>query len=120
MADAAMAAGMEALDKAGRVIGKTVLTVAGLLTPGPEELLLAKGAPLIGRAASRAAGELGFTRRIAPQRAHFDSHGQPVFTDGRRYITPDVDQHSGGVWKMYDRKGQRIGTYDADLNYIGK
>ncbi len=34
--------------------------------------------------------------------------------------TPDVDSHIGGVWKMFDRKGNRIGTFDALLNQIGK
>jgi RHS repeat-associated protein len=67
----------------------------------------------------REAERLGFNRRIAPQRAPFDSHGQNVFTDGRRFITRDVDSHSGGVWKMFDRAGRRIGTYDANLTRIG-
>ncbi|HET9789354.1 MAG TPA: toxin C-terminal domain-containing protein, partial [Pyrinomonadaceae bacterium] len=34
--------------------------------------------------------------------------------DGRRFITRDVDSHSGGVWKMFDRNGRRLGTYDAN------
>ncbi|MEQ9325071.1 MAG: RHS repeat-associated core domain-containing protein, partial [Polyangiaceae bacterium] len=62
---------------------------------------------------------LGFGRRIPPQRAPFDSHGQAVFFDGRRYISRDVDSHVGGVWKMFDRRGRRLGTYDANLNRIG-
>jgi hypothetical protein len=62
------------------------------------------------------ANELGYSRRISPQRAPFNSHGQPVFTDGRRYITPDVDQHKvTNGWKMFDRRGRRIGTYSPDL-----
>jgi len=69
----------------------------------------------IGREAER----LGFNRRIPPQRAPFDPHGQEVFFDGRRYITRDVDSHIGGVWKMFDRAGRRVGTYDANLNRIG-
>ena len=53
------------------------------------------------------------------------SHGQPVFTDGRRYITPDVDSHNGGAWKMANSsralgsRNTRSGTYDANLNRIG-
>ena len=70
-------------------------------------------------ATSETASELGFSRRIAPQRAPFNSHGQAVFSDGRRYITRDVDSHSGGVWKMFDRRGRRLGTYDANLKRIG-
>jgi len=69
----------------------------------------------IGREAER----LGFNGRIAPQRAPFNSHGQEVFSDGRRYITRDVDSHIGGVWKMFDKAGRRLGTYDANLNRIG-
>ena len=67
----------------------------------------------------REAERLGFNRRIAPPKAPFDSHGQEVFFDGRRYITRDVDSHIGGVWKMFDRAGRRLGTYDANLNRIG-
>jgi len=65
------------------------------------------------------ARQLGFTKRIAPQRAPFKPHGQEVFTDGKNYITPDVDSHRGGVWKMFDRQGKRLGTYDANLKRIG-
>jgi RHS repeat-associated protein len=50
----------------------------------------------------------------------FNPHGQKVFTNGKNYITPDVDQHKGGVWKMFDQRGNRTGTYDADLNRVGK
>jgi RHS repeat-associated protein len=67
----------------------------------------------------REAERLGFKRRIPPQKAPFDSHGQEVFSNGRRFITRDIDSHSGGVWKMYDRQGRRLGTYDAKLKRIG-
>ena len=52
--------------------------------------------------------------------APFDSHGQKVFKIGNRYFTPDVDGHIGGVWKEFDRQGNRIGTLDVNLNKIGK
>lgn len=45
----------------------------------------------------------------------FDSHGQLVYKKGNRYISPDVDSHNGGVWKIFDRKGRRLGTADKDL-----
>lgn len=62
---------------------------------------------------------LGYSRRIAPQRAPFNSHGQDIFFNGKNYITPDVDGHNvSGGWKVFSRRGDRIGTYDADLNYI--
>ncbi len=53
------------------------------------------------------------------------SHGQPIFKKGNRYITPDIDAHNGGRWKMADsikglaRKSTRLGTYDEELNRIG-
>ncbi|UUA06633.1 DUF6531 domain-containing protein [Streptomyces sp. CRCS-T-1] len=67
------------------------------------------------------AAELGYRRRISPQKAPFHSHGQEVFFNGKNYITPDVDGHNvSDGWKMFNKKGQRVGTYDADLNYIKK
>ncbi len=66
--------------------------------------------------AASVANKLGYAQRIPPQRAPFNSHGQPVFTNGRRYITPDIDQHNvTNGWKMFDRRGTRIGTYSPDL-----
>lgn len=53
------------------------------------------------------------------------SHGQPIYTDGKRYISPDKDGHNGGKWKMADSpqklsdKTTRNGTYDENLNQIG-
>ena len=64
------------------------------------------------------ATKLGYQKIKDPP---FNSHGQPVFKNGNRYITPDVDQHNGGFWKMFDRLGNRLGTYDQTLeNRIGK
>jgi hypothetical protein len=45
--------------------------------------------------------------------------GQNVYKYGKNYITPDVDSHTGGTWKMFNRKGQRLGTFDAFMNRIG-
>jgi hypothetical protein len=65
------------------------------------------------------AASLGYTRRIPPQRAPFDSHGQAVYFDGKNYITRDVDEHNvSNGWKMFNRRGQRIGTYDENLNRV--
>jgi Novel toxin 21 len=65
------------------------------------------------------AAALGYTSRIPPQRAPFDSHGQAVFSDGDNYITRDVDAHNvSDGWKMFNRRGQRIGTYDENLNRV--
>ncbi|EIE7939027.1 hypothetical protein LDT72_005236 [Salmonella enterica] len=74
---------------------------------------------LKGKEAQEAAKNLGFDRRIPAPKAPFNSHGQPVFFDGKTYITPDVDSHNvTNGWKMFDRKGKRLGTYDSDLNRI--
>jgi hypothetical protein len=65
------------------------------------------------------AASLGYTRRIPPQKAPFDSHGQAVYFDGKNYLTRDVDQHNvSDGWKMFNRRGQRIGTYDENLNRV--
>jgi RHS repeat-associated protein len=65
------------------------------------------------------AAELGYKTRIPAQKAPFHSHGQEVFSNGKNYITPDVDGHNvSDGWKMFNRRGQRIGTYDQDLNYL--
>ncbi|MFF9582034.1 putative T7SS-secreted protein [Streptomyces achromogenes] len=67
------------------------------------------------------AAEHGYTKRIPPHKAPFHSHGQEVFFNGKNYITPDVDGHNvSDGWKMFNKKGQRIGTYDSELNYIKK
>lgn len=44
--------------------------------------------------APQTAKQLGYDRRIPTQKAPFDSHGQPVFFDGKNYITPDIDGHN--------------------------
>jgi len=46
--------------------------------------------------------------------------GQSVFTNGKRYITPDVDGHKSKGWKVFDLRGRRVGTFDENLNRIGK
>lgn len=53
------------------------------------------------------------------------SHGNPVYTNGKNYITPDVDGHNGGIWKMgktvkaLQNRETRMGTYNANLKRIG-
>jgi len=78
------------------------------------------GIPLRGKDADNAAAKLGF------QKTNYRSNGQPVYKRGNRYITPDVDCHNVGAWKMADSvknsasKSTRMGTYDINLNWIGK
>ncbi len=71
--------------------------------------------PLRGQAAADAAKKLGY-----PRKEPWRSHGQPVFGNGSSYITPDVDSHSGGLWKLLNRAGRRIATLDGDGNVIGE
>ncbi len=73
--------------------------------------------PLRGAEAREAAKQLGYSDRTPPQRVPGRvTHGQPAFSNGRQYISPDVDGHRGGVWKMFDRSWRRVGTYNADLS----
>jgi len=56
------------------------------------------------------------------------SHGQAVFYNNKTklYITRDIDGHNGGAWKAatsVEKLGSKVtrsGTYDADMNWIGK
>ena len=74
--------------------------------------------------AAAAAKELGYTKVNG-----VTAHGKSVFTNAKaprdlRYITADVDGHSGGVWKAADTiehllsKATRSGTYDKALRWI--
>jgi RHS repeat-associated protein len=78
-----------------------------------------KGNTSKGTNTNKAAEDLGYTK------TNYRSHGQPVYKNGNKYITPDVDGHNGGAWKMADSiknlgsKSTRMGTYDANLNRIG-
>lgn len=75
--------------------------------------------PMTAKEALEAAKALGFEAT-----GQF-SHGQPVFKKSNKYITPDIDSHIGGVWKMADSiknlksKKTRLGTYDEKLKRIG-
>lgn len=47
----------------------------------------------------------------------FNPHGQPVFKRGDTYISPDTDGHrTGNGWKVFDKYGNRIGTFTEDLS----
>lgn len=58
---------------------------------------------------------LGYGQRVKD--APFNSMGQAVFTNGRYFISLDVTMHAGAeaTWKLFSRRGQRIGTYNFDL-----
>jgi hypothetical protein len=107
-AENAAGAFIKGIGKGGKSAIKAVTKGAGKVT-----------AKMTAKEAAAAAKKLGF------QKTDYLSHGQPVFKKGNRYITPDVDSHSGGVWKMADSverlrsKTTRMGTYDEYLNRIG-
>ena len=62
------------------------------------------------------AATLGFPRRSAPMPW---SNGQDVFFNGTKYISKDWDEHNAtGGWKMFTKSGGRLGTFDANLNWI--
>ena len=71
--------------------------------------------------ATEAAKKLGY------RPTNYYSHKQKVFYNPKTklYITPDVDGHNGGVWKMaktvedLSSKSTRMGTYDEFLNRKG-
>lgn len=67
------------------------------------------------------AGYLGFTKEV--KGAPFNSMGQKVFTNGKAMITQDITMHQGveATWKLFDMKGNRLGTYDGLLTIkLGK
>jgi hypothetical protein len=68
--------------------------------------------------AKEQAKKLGYDKEVKDP--GFDSHGNKVFTNGENFITADRDVHSGGVWKMFDASGNRLGTFDSNLVRIGK
>lgn len=74
---------------------------------------------LTGKEATRLAEKLGY------KKTNYRSSGQPIFKRGNKYITPDIDGHNGGVWKMADSpknlgsRKTRMGTYDKNLRRIG-
>lgn len=69
---------------------------------------------------TKIANKLGYTKVNGAK-----SNGQAVYTNGKTYITYDVDAHNGGFWKMAKTidglrsKSTRMGTYDRNLNRIG-
>ncbi|MFD7939027.1 RHS repeat-associated core domain-containing protein [Streptomyces sp. NPDC059755] len=65
------------------------------------------------------AAQLGYHTVIKANRVEFDTHKQDAYFNGKNYISPDVDGHNvTNGWKMFNRQGRRIGTYDSELNYL--
>lgn len=53
------------------------------------------------------------------------SHGQKVYSNGKLFISPDIDGHNGGMWKAAKSlnnlrsKKTRLGTFDSSFIKIG-
>jgi uncharacterized protein YukE len=59
---------------------------------------------------------LGYPKKIPPPKAPFNSHGMPVYFNGKQYLTPDRDSHNvDNGWKTFSRRGNRTGTWNWDL-----
>lgn len=68
------------------------------------------------------AKELGYTQRVSSKKLPFNSKKQPAYWHPKRkeYLTPDITGHKTvNGWKVFNRKGIRQGTYDANMNRIG-
>ncbi len=62
------------------------------------------------------AATLGYPKKIPPPKAPFNSHGMPVYFNGKQYLTPDRDSHNvDNGWKIFNRRGKRTGTWNWDL-----
>jgi hypothetical protein len=69
--------------------------------------------PLTNKEAREQAEKLGYKEtKSHPCKDTFD---KPVFTNGRNYISPDRTGHKGGVWKLFNRRGDRVATVNIDL-----
>ncbi len=70
---------------------------------------------------SEVANRLGYMKTSnIPESIRKMTKGQPVYKKGNRYITRDIDGHTGGSWKMFDRNCRKT-TYDASLEIkLGK
>ena len=86
-----------------------------------------------GGSSSSGGGKNGWTNKVAREKAQqlgfreakdppFSSHSQLTFKSGSKWITPDVDGHTGyQTWKVFDSAGNRMGTYSTDLSIrLGK
>lgn len=69
--------------------------------------------PLTNKEARKLAEEMGY--KETKSHPCGDTRNKPVFTNGKEYISPDADGHNGGVWKLFDRRGERVATCNIDL-----
>jgi hypothetical protein len=90
-------------------------STAGAPAPGGQDQK--SNQRMTNKEAREQAKKLGYDKEV--KNAPFKSQGNKVFTNGKNFISADRDMHSGGAWKMFNRAGQRLGTYDINLVRIG-
>lgn len=78
--------------------------------------LRANHKPLTNQEARDLAKNLGY--REVKNHPCGNTHNKPVFTNGKDYISPDRTAHKGGVWKVFNRRGDRIATANVDFTVI--
>jgi len=61
--------------------------------------------------ATIAAKKMGYQKT----NVNWASKNQTVYKKGNKYISRDATGHKGGAWKVFDKKGNRVGTYNSDL-----
>lgn len=55
-----------------------------------------------------------------PPRVEKATKAREMFTDGRNFYSRDLDNHLGNAaFKGFNRRGNRIGTFDKDMRRIG-
>ena len=101
--------------------GTTVCMSASNFIKDASKMQRANNKKTTSAEATKKAEKLGY------KKTKYFSHGQPVYYNSKNktYITPDVDGHNGGVWKMgksveaLKSKSTRMGTYNENLVRIG-
>jgi len=101
------------------------MVLFALLEPGPggEAKLLKKGVSKIQfiQAGKKVEALVPPGFKLLKQR----SHGQKVYSNGKTFISPDIDGHNGGMWKAakslkdLGSKKTRLGTFDSTFLKIG-
>lgn len=75
-------------------------------------------------------GEIDYdllAKQLGFEKTRMSTHGEPIYRNGKTFISPDADSHKGGIWKKATgshenlKPAARDGTYNEDLTErIGK
>jgi hypothetical protein len=74
--------------------------------------------PLTNKEAQSIAKEFG--HRKVKDHPCGNTRNKPVFFNGKNYISPDIDGHNGGLWKVFDRRGNILYTMTRRFEEIVK